>query len=131
MTIDNTQDIIDTRDIIARIEELEAMLGNEEGTDEGWEGTDEEWNEFATLQFLMSDLKGNGGDEQWRGDWYPITLIRDLHFIDYAQELAEDCGMIPANAQWPNNCIDWVQAARELRMDYSCIEINRVSYWYR
>jgi antirestriction protein len=36
---------------------------------------------------------------------------------DFAQQLAEDIGAIPADAQWPNNCIDWEQAARDLFMD--------------
>lgn len=31
---------------------------------------------------------------------------------DYAEELAEELGVL--QTQWPNNCIDWEQAAREL-----------------
>ena len=124
-TIDLTADIIDTRDIITRIEELEDTQPETEG--QKWENCDE----YATLTAIMEELAGNGGDEQWRGNWYPITLIRESYFKDYAQELAEDCGMIPANAQWPNNCIDWVQAARELRMDYTSTDIDGVEYFYR
>ncbi len=92
---------------------------------------DEESEELAALLSLMDDLKGNGGDEQWRGDWYPLTLIRYSHFRDYAQELAEDIGALPSDAQWPTNCIDWDQAARELRMDYTSVEFHDVTYWTR
>ncbi len=91
----------------------------------------EEAEELTNLESLMEDLQGMGGDEQWEGNWYPITLIRDSYFEEYAQELAEDCGMVPANAQWPNNCIDWEQAARELQHDYSSIDIGEVTYWTR
>ena len=82
------------------------------------------------LQAIMSDLDGvGGGDEQWRGDWYPVMLIRGSYFGDYAQELAADCGDYPK--RWPYTCIDWVQAARELQMDYTSTEIDGVTFWYR
>lgn len=116
------KDILDVRDIIERTEELENMLGNEEGTDA-------EWDELAALQVVLSELKGNGGDEHWRGDWYPVMLIRGSYFDDYAQELAADCGDYPK--RWPYTCIDWVQAARELQMDYTSTEIDGVTFWYR
>lgn len=31
----------------------------------------------------------------------------------YAEELAEELGLIPLGAKWPLNCIDWEAAARE------------------
>ena len=118
------KDILDVRDIIERTEELENMLGNEEGTDA-------EWGELAALQVVLSELKGNGGDEKWRGDWYPLLLIRESHFTDYAQELAEEIGAVDPRAKWPMNCIDWEQAARELQYDYTPTEIDGVTFWYR
>lgn len=120
--ISKTDDIIDVRDIIARVEEIEAI---EEPL------RDCQAEELKELGSLLDDLKGYGGDEQWRGDWYPVTLIRDSYFQAYAEELAEDCGMINSDATWPNNCIDWERAARELRQDYSSVEFDGVTYWYR
>ena len=107
----NYEDIIDVRDIIERIEDLE------------------DGDELAALMSIMEDLKGEGGDERWRGAWYPLLLIRDSYFKDYAQELAEDCGMVDRNAKWPANCIDWEQAASELKHDYTSIDIGGVTYW--
>lgn len=92
---------------------------------------DDETEELETLENLLKELKGCGGDEQWDGDWYPITLIRDSYFEDYAQELAEECGLVNTNANWPNNCIDWEKAARELQWDYSPVDFGNVTYWYR
>jgi len=92
---------------------------------------DEETKELKTLENLLEELKGCGGDEQWNGDWYPITLIRDSYFEDYAQELAEECGLVNHNANWPNSCIDWEKAARELQWDYSTVDFGDVTYWYR
>jgi hypothetical protein len=146
-TIDNSADIIDVRDIIARVEELEseretlqdtaddtgetdddriAALNALEAFDKGEDGA-----EARELEAFLADMKGYGGDEQWRGDWYPVTLIRDSYFREYAQDLAEDIGAINADATWPNNCIDWDRATRELRMDYTSVEYGGVTYWYR
>ena len=125
---DLSDDVIDVRDIIERVEELAEDLTNytaEANTHPEMVG------EHTRLLAILDDLKGNGGDEQWEGDWYPIILIRDSHFRDYAQELAEECGTINPNANWPLNCIDWDQAARELQHDYSAVYINGITYWYR
>lgn len=144
----NTADVIDVRDLVARVEELRAEL--EEVKDETSEQAGEtplsEWiaslnvdahpfvdslEELATLESLLDDLAGNGGDEQWEGAWYPVTLVRDSYFRDYAQELAEESGWVPTDAPWPARCIDWEQAAWELRMDYTSTEFDGVTYWYR
>lgn len=125
--ISNHDDIIDIRDVIARFEELEeerAELTEKEPKD--WDAT-----ELDSLAAFLDDMKGYGGDEQWNGDWYPVTLIRDSHFEDYAQELAEELDLIPHDAKWPANCIDWEQAARELRIDYTSADFNGVTYWFR
>lgn len=130
--LDTTADIIDVRDIIARVEELEETLPEVADDREAWAyANPEDAAELATLTALLAELNGMGGDEQWRGDWYPVTLIRGDYFRDYAQELAEDIGAVNADASWPNNCLDWDRAARELRTDYSSVEIDGATYWTR
>lgn len=126
-TLDLSADIIDVRDIIARVEELETEL---EAQDEDSCDADT-MAERNALVAILADLQGLGGDEQWRGDWYPLTLIRNGHFRGYAEQLADDIGAIPKDAQWPMTCIDWEQAARELRYDYSAVDIEGVTYWTR
>jgi hypothetical protein len=122
-------DVFDLRDVIARYEELEAL-----GATASRAGEDDEQDgdaEILQLQTLLDDLKGNGGDEQWKGEWYPVGLIRDSYFEDHARELAEDCGMIQDDAKWPCNCIDWEEAARQLKQDYSSVDFAGTEYWYR
>lgn len=127
--ISSSDDVIDVRDIIARVEELEGLRDDE---DEEFDNGDEQGQgELLTLTELLDDLKGNGGDEQWRGDWYPITLVRDSYFEDYARELADDIGAVNKDLSWPNNCIDWERAARELLMDYTSTEFDGITYHYR
>lgn len=126
-TLDLSADLIDVRDLIARVEELEELIEGEGCAAQCQEYADE----LQALQAILTDLQGMGGDEQWRGNWYPITLIRDSYFRTYAEELADDIGAIPRDAAWPLTCIDWEQAARELRYDYSGVDIDGVTYWTR
>ena len=87
----NYEDIIDVRDIIERVEELESLKDDHESEPDGGHWSDEDAQELQSLIAILEDLKGYGGDEQWRGDWYPVTLIRDSYFTDYAQELVCGC----------------------------------------
>jgi hypothetical protein len=115
----HTADTIDVRDIIARFEELEDAS---DGLPDAEERTQ--------LAAILDDLKGNGGDEQWRGDWYPSTLICDSYFTYYAREMLEDCGTIPCDLpSWVK--IDWDATAGNVRMDYTPVDIDGVTYWYR
>lgn len=141
MASDIGDDILDVRDLIERFEELEAERDeygadaedeDSSGDPEGWALTyPEDAAELALLAELLDDLKGYGGDHQWKGDGYPVMLIRDSYFKEYAMELADNIGAIDHNAGWPANCIDWDQAARELRTDYSEVDIDGHTYYYR
>ena len=116
-SIDNTQDIIDSRDVIERIEELEDDFDNLDKT---------ELEELETLKALQKE------GEDYCSDWsYGEVLIRDSYFKEYAEELANEIGAIDSNVNWPVSCIDWEQAASELQMDYNCIDFDGVDYWIR
>lgn len=115
-TISNSDDVIDSRVVIARIEELESL---------GDERDDELNDELQALQSLSDEA--NSAD-----DWiYGATLIRDSYFKEYTQQLAEELGLIENDSTWPHNCIDWDQAANELQVDYSSVEFDGVTYWVR
>jgi hypothetical protein len=129
--IRNTDNVIDIRDVIQRVDELETEhsgLPEDRGSIQ-WD--EDGPSELRKLLTLLDECRGEGGDEQWRGDWYPITLIREDHFQDYAQELAEDIGAINVNASWPNNCIDWKAAAEQLKMDYTSVNFDGITYYTR
>lgn len=118
----NSEDIIDVRDIIERVEELESESELDITTIE-------REAELANLQAILEELKGYGGDEQWRGDWYPVTLIRESHFTDYCEELVCDCYDLKGLPTFVH--IDWEATAREMRVDYFEIDIDGVTYFYR
>lgn len=125
-TISNSDDTIDSRDVIARIEELEADAASLDGSDiDIWDRSDD-GIELATLKALAEEAEG------YVPDWHHgETLIRDSYFKDYAMQFADDIGAFPAEASWPCTCIDWDQAARELRLDYTSVEFDGVTYWVR
>jgi hypothetical protein len=114
-TLNLTDDIIDVRDIIDRFEALDDA---------------DAWAEVHALQAILTSLEGYGGDEQWRGDWYPSTLIRDSYFTYYTREMLQDCGTIPRDLpSWVE--IDWEATARNIQTDYTPVEIDGATYWYR
>lgn len=167
-------DIIDSRDIESRIDELEAL---KEAVDEAKEAVDErraelveqfggeeetdlrprEWADLCDTdeelialikahaeaeQELIDEMDGDdeleqlqevrtevdGYSREWRSG---VTLINDDYFERYAEQLADDLGLISNTAQWPATCIDWKRAAEELKSDYSSVDIGSETYWYR
>jgi hypothetical protein len=159
--VSNSDDIIDSRDVIARIEGLEyerSDLADEldiaqDEYDNAKVSADRDGVDFADREDLQQQI----GDarkalEQWDtdnaaelkalkdlqdqaegySDWrHGAALIRDSHFKDYARDLAEDTGAINSDVSWPYTCIDWEQAADELQTDYTSVEFDGVTYWIR
>jgi len=128
--VDNGTETIDSRDIIARIEELET----ERDTYDGERGEERDpWTavypedaaELAALHKLATEAEG------YAADWeYGEILIRDDYFTDYAREMLEDCGTIPRDLpSWVK--IDWEATARNVRMDYTAVDFDGVTYWIR
>lgn len=116
--IDTTQDIIDIRDIIERVEELEVEQG----------GMESACTELVELRGVLSDLAGYGGDEQFEGDWYPITLIKDSYFDTYMDDLLEDIGELPKDLpSYLTIIVDY----DALQQDYGSVDIGGETYWYR
>jgi len=130
--LDLSADYIDVRDIIARVEELRDEREQSELDPSEYGGPNDDWQderaELASLESILSELCGAGGDEQWEGDWYPVTLIRDSYFNTAMDELLEDIGDIPRDIPvYLNIVVDY----DALQMDYSSIEINGETYWFR
>jgi hypothetical protein len=133
---DNNDDVIDSRQIIDRIDELTALLEDldadeDHDPDEHQEATDE----LAVLVALAE--QGASACTDWS---YGTTLIRDSYFREYAEQLAEDCAGSHEEAElirngggdrWPFTFmqIDWDAAAEALKADYTTIDFDGVEYW--
>lgn len=148
---DNTLDLIDSQDIIARIEELEELGTAVEDARDAYDAAEHdgatdselaklqavvdaayedygrpEADELATLRNLADEASG------YCSDWlYGTMLIRESYFVEYAQDLAEDIGATSHNDNWPYGHIDWESAADDLRHDYTDVDFDGVTYLVR
>lgn len=115
-----TDDIIDSRDVLDAIKDLEA---NEE--------RDPEEQEYLDVLIAFSEA-GASASEDWE---YGAVCVADAHFEDYARDLAEECA--PSReaqqmlSQWPYCHIDWEEAANALKDDYTSIEFDGYTFWTR
>jgi hypothetical protein len=141
--ISNSADVIDLRDLTERFGELDdertdliAATTEEEADAEDIETAKanlQQWHddndeEYNTLNELLEEMRGNGGDHQWRGDWYPGSMIRDSYFQTAMDELVEDIGDLPKNLpSYLRIEVDY----DALQQDYSSVEYDGITYWYR
>ena len=116
MTFNHNDHVNDTRDLIELIDDLENGIDTVSGYDK---------DDIEDLKQFAEELSGSPDFE------YGETIISDRYFTDYARELAEDCGMVNDDLSWPNNCIDWEQAAYELKHDYFSADFQGRDYWIR
>lgn len=148
----NTDPVIDSRDIIERIEELEAErdsftgpctaciesgerkgepcpecdgTGEREDTTAWAVANPEDAAELATLYKVAQQAEGYC--EDWR---HGATLIRNDYFTEYARELVTDCGYISAEMPWWIK-IDWAGTAENISIDYTSVDFDGVTYWVR
>lgn len=137
--ISNRDDVIDSRDVIERVAELEMELedafeqyneGREEPlTKDQWLASEafEEYDdsELTVLQALQEEAGGYAPD--WK---YGAQLIRETYFTDYCQELCADIGDVPKDM--PGYLvIDWEATAHNIKIDYTEVDFDGVTYLIR
>ena len=104
---------LDTRDLQDEMNDLETL---------GEDRSQEENERFEYLTEISEEI----GDE-FR---YGVTLIPDGETDDYFQELAEECGYLDNDnpLRW---YIDWERWGNDCLMDYSSVDIDGETYWFR
>ena len=120
MSVSNYDNVIDSRDVIERIEELEA-----EREDNGL--TPNEAAKLDALHALAEEA------EQYAEDWqYGTTLIRESYFTEYCRDLVADLGYLSDNLPpFIGDNIDWDGVADDLKMDYTEVDFDGVTYLVR
>ena len=120
MEINNYMNIIDSRDVIADIEELETNI----------ERINDEIEDLQEELDILTYLEDQA--EPYCSNWpYGEILIKDSYFSEYAEELARDIGSISHDDSWPLNHIDWEEAVEELKSDYTQVDFDGEDYWIR
>jgi len=141
--IDGHENIIDSRDIIERIEELEGELmeAHEENA-EGHNLSFEEWlkavmqdaspaHVHERLEDVEELLELRNLEDQCTGyaDWeHGEQLIAEEYFVEYIEDLINDCYELPEGmkpGQWPfrHLKLDYEAAAEEAKQDYAEVTI--------
>ena len=143
--ISNTDNTIDSRDAIARIEELEQERANLESELDNAhddievgiaEGTLKEFDNSEEGQELTA-LKQLAEQAESSPDWtYGETLINEDYFTQYIEELIDDCYEIPKefnSGEWPwrHMSIDYEAAAEEAKQDYMEVDFNGTTFLIR
>lgn len=158
--ISNADKVIDSRDVIARIEELEeerellseTVASAQEALDEYFDpattmDTDKldelresvkdaetallEWDAEDEGQELKALLALQDEAEGYASGWkYGAELIREDYFTDYCQELVIDIGDLPKDI--PDYLvIDWDKTADNLKADYKEVDFDGATYLVR
>lgn len=138
-TITNSDNTIDSRDIIERISELQGELESLQENVDDAEGEDDvatakedlsDWQEEN--QEELDNLKSLAEDaEDYCEDWeFGATLINESYFINYCQELVSDIGEMPREI--PSYIvIDWEATAENLMVDYTAVDFGDTTYYVR
>jgi hypothetical protein len=123
-------DILDTRDVQQRIDELteteeeyqelfDAYFPTMSAAEAAQKACDEsglDYDDRIELQDLRELRDELEGYCDWTGG---EALIHEDYFVQYTEQLAEDIGAIDPLATWPLNRIDWDAAAADLKADYT------------
>jgi len=136
--ISNREDVMDSRDIIERIEELRDTIESDSGKDCGDFGGDHGWLEYA---LTCDDVDREEVEElkslkcvaeqaaDYAPDWdYGSTLIRESYFEEYMDDMIADCYEMPKDMPaFMTITLDYVA----LRMDYTAVDFDGVIYLIR
>lgn len=156
--VDNTEDLINTRDLIKAIEELEANRdASHEEIDKCTEELEElEADEDADLEAITEARKQLDDAEAALAEWvedesedlqtlknfaeqvedyctdylHGETLIRESYFTEYAEELVKDCYGL-SNDLPSFIVIDWEATSDNVKEDYSKADFDGVTYYFR
>ena len=134
MSYIDTRDLIETRDKLKQ-EILDSFLENfphyeemtesfedilfEEEEIESWK---QDWQEEINQITCIDEVEDEIGSEFDFG----VILIPEDDFTDYVEDLLEGCGDISDDFE-----IDWEATAEDVKQDYSELEYEGETYFYR
>jgi hypothetical protein len=149
--ISNNENVVDSRDIISRIEELRDEISAEAEVDDKEAEILNEWlddqeteypefpegsptltgairelcDEYRILKELESEAEGYASD--WK---FGETLIRDTYWVEYCEELCKDIGDLPKKIPAYIE-IDWEKTAENIKADYTELDWDGAKYYIR
>lgn len=137
MRFDNSNDVIDSRDIIARIAELESDIEDteaclQEDGDDCSCGMPLDSHDLEEAREELTTLRALEEEASSSPDWtYGETLIRDSYFEDDIRDYFDQTCDLKDVPELLLDCIDWEQVAERCQADYMEVDYDGVSYWIR
>ena len=110
------------RDLDEELDELQERADDDSGEDGS--STDPLGDDERERLDALIALKANMGSEWDDG----VSLISESDFEDYARDMAEDLYGLDACQSLP---VDWERWAFEVQTDYSVVEFDGETYYYR
>lgn len=133
--IDEINDEIDTlkeeiNDLSNEIDDLEEEEedGNQSLIDEKLDDIDDKKGEIEVLQEELKQLLEIKDEVPEFEDGN--TLINADYWVEYCEELCKDCGYLSSDLPWWIE-IDWEKTAENIAVDYSIVEIQGETFYYR
>jgi antirestriction protein len=117
-----TVEMLDLRDLATELDELRDRAQAADDTLD-----EDDLERLVDLVALEDDI----GDLNAYSDNSGPEMIREDTFVEYAQELADEMGAVPAEFSWPASYIDWEGAARDLAMDYTSVRFDGADWYLR
>lgn len=144
----NKEDLLDSRDIIDRIEELakfQIEVFNEQQSIEGDDDLQIDEDDYTAKHFRqwLDDAPSDEDREELKAllalndeceglsDWkYGETLIHSNYWVEYVEGLLIDCGDLPKEI--PHYiAIDWEKTADNIEQDYMRVDFDGEEYLIR
>lgn len=72
-------------------------------------------------------MRENVDSSEWE---HGLALVRSDYFVEYVEEMLKDCGELPQEMPWYIE-IDWEKTAENIKADYSEVEFEGHTYYYR
>ena len=144
-------DIIDTRDLNERLEELSELKDGieylygviddlENNLDEDDVSYTDNLEDLEDATYELNDLLAEFDTEEYEAlckmrdeipEWeHGNTLIHSDYFTEYAIDMLKDCGDLPQDIPW-YIVIDEEATAENLKCDYGVITYDDEDYYYR
>lgn len=139
--------ILDTRNLIEERDELKEQILD--SFKETFEHYADDTNEYEEILFDEEEI------QEWLKDWegeiqaideindlendvcngefdYGTTLIEEIDFTDYCEDLVSDIGDLPRDLPfYISSNINWDGVAEDLKVDYTEVEFRGTTYLFR
>jgi len=106
-------------------------LVDEDDDDPRWEAAGLDADDAALMRAIWKMEREELGDDLDSASQNEPVMIADSYFVTYAEQLADDLGLINGDAGWPMSHIDWDAAADDLKTDYTEVEYGGTTYFIR